>query len=161
MLGCGGSDCGCGCSPPRVMPPSPPVGMGGWFSTALNVAGSFVGDPALGDQIASQAKGGYAAISQTPQQIADTVAPKVISALKAPSSSPAKVTPAAQQVATYAAADIAQALAKQGYMFPAGTLGAEYQKPSMFNAFGGQNASFAKIGVGALGVLLLFKLIKG
>jgi hypothetical protein len=139
---------------------SAPTNLGGWFTTALNVAGSFVGDPALGSQVAMTARPGYAAINQTPQQIADTVAPKVLSALKNPPSQN-KLDPAYQALATSIAPNVAYDLAAAGYVFPPGSLGAEYQKPSPFNVFGGQNAPYAMIGAGILGLWGLSKLFRG
>lgn len=136
-----------------------PVHLGGFFSTILNVAGSFVGDPALGNQIGSQANPGFAKISQDNQQIADTISPKVMAILNNPSSVKAP-DPAYASLAAQVAPGVAQDLLKSGYVFPAGTLGATYQSPSYFDAFGGQNEKFVKIGAGILGGWALLKVLK-
>lgn len=155
MLACG-QGCGC-CNPPAL---ARPAQLGGIFSTILDAVGSIAGDPQFGEQVASQARGGYSPITQNMQQIADTVAPDVMSALKAPPD-PSKITPQAGQVAQAAAQAIAQKLLAQGYVFPSGTLGAEYQKPSLFDAFGGQNRTVVEIGLGALALFAVVKVLRG
>ena len=135
-------------------------GFGGWFSTILNVAGSFVGDPALGSQIASQALPGYAPVNQSAAQIAKQVAPDVLNAIKSPPKIDLTKLPARDQtVAQSSAQAVALELASEGYMFPVGTMGAEFQKPSLFDAFGGQYSGIVKIAAGALGVALLVKVL--
>lgn len=136
-----------------------PVTLDGWFSTALNVAGSFIGDPALGSQIGAQAGAGFAKISQDNQQIADTISPKVLAVLNNPTSAKAP-EPAYASMAQQVAPAVAQDLLKAGYVFPPGTVGADMQKPSYFDAFGGQNATYVKIGAGVLGGWALLKVLK-
>lgn len=162
MMGCGpgGSCCGSCRGHGPVAPPTPPVGMAGIFSTALNVAGAYFGDPELGNQIASQAQPGYSPITQDAQAIAKTVAPATLTALKGPVNLK-NISPQAQQIAASVAPSVALELASQGYVFPPGSYGADLQKPSMFDAFGGQNKTFAEVGFVALGALLLFKVLKG
>jgi hypothetical protein len=133
--------------------------MGGIFTTILNVVGAATVGVPLGTVAASQAQPGYAPITQTPAQIAATVAPKVQAAIANPAKT-GSVTSLSQAVATAAAPQIAQQLAAGGYMFPAGTQGAELQHPNLFDAFGGSNARLAEIGFAALGVLLLIKAVK-
>lgn len=143
---------------------SRPASFGGIFSDILDVAGSFVGDPGLGNQIAAQAKPGFAPITQTAQQIAVQVAPDTITALKNPTSIvPSKIPANAQQVAAASAQAIALQLASQGYAFPPGTQGYVYQNPntSVFDAFGGQFQGIVEIGALGLGALLLFKMVRG
>lgn len=145
-------DTGFGC------PPGPSPGMGGLFSTALNVAGSFVGDPGLGSQIASQADAPFAKIKESPAQIAARVAPDVRLALTSgtlPDAS--KLSQQSRQIGQGVAADVAATLAAQGVYFPPGTVGAQLQHPSYLNAFGGQNAEWVLVGGLALGALLLFR----
>jgi hypothetical protein len=156
MIGCGpGGSC---CGTCRAV--TRPVTMDGFFSTILNVAGSFVGDPALGNQVASQGSPGYAPITQDAQAIAKTVAPSALTALKGPVDLKT-VSPQAQQIAASVSGAVAVELASQGYVFPPGSYGAELQKPSIFDAFGGQNKTYAELGFAALGALLLFKVLKG
>jgi hypothetical protein len=140
--------------------PAPSVGFGGWFSTALNVVGSIVGEPGLGNQVAAQASPGYAPITQDPSGIARTIAPSVVAALKAPPADPKSIGPQAGQVAQAALQATAQELTAQGYVFAPGTLGAQYQSPSILNAFGGGTASLVEIGAGVLGLMLLVKLVR-
>lgn len=152
---------GCGCSGPPAMFVSPDdkhAGFGGFFSMALNVAGSFVGDPQLGSQIASTAGKPFAKIKETPAQIAARVAPDVrLSLTSGASVDPAKLSPQARQIGQAVAADVAAQLAAQGVYFPPGSVGAELQHPSYLNAFGGQNAQWVLVGGLALGALVLFK----
>lgn len=143
---------GCGCGDRRA-----PSGMGGWFSTALNVAGSFVGDPGLGNQIAGQASPGFAPITSTPAQIAAHVAPSVKDLLTSGSIDPTGITPASQQIATAAAPAVAATLAAQGVYFPPGSAGEALQRPTPLDAFGGQNAKWVLVGGLALGAALLWK----
>lgn len=131
--------------------------MGGFFSTILNVAGSAVGDPGLGNQVASQSPAAFGTITQTPDQIAAQVLPKVKATLSTGTPSAKDITPASQQIATLVAPDIAAQLAADGVMFPAGTVGANLQHPTVLNAFGGQNAQWVLVGGLALAALLLFK----
>lgn len=139
--------------------PAPSTQMGGLFEIALNVAGSFVGDPALGSQLASQAGPAFARIKETPDQIAARVAPNVKATLEAGTYPPqaALITPQSQQIANAVAATVAGQLAAEGVFFPPGTVGAELQNPSVFNAFGGENAQWVLIGGLALGALVVFK----
>lgn len=133
-------------------------GMGGFFTTALNVAGAFVGDPALGSQIASGAQPGYAPLTQTPDQIARTVAPAAKSALTNPGAIDVNaISPGAQRIAAEILPQTAAALAAAGYAFPPGTVGASLQRPSVLNAFGGGSARWVLIGGVALAGLLLAK----
>lgn len=139
-------------------------GFGGIFSTLLNVAGSFVGDPALGSQVASQASPAYAPVTQDAAQIATQVAPNVLAALKQPLITSLKNIPARDQTVATSTANlqaIAVQLKSQGYQFPAGTLGAEYQmpSPSLFDAFGGQYGGYVQLGAAALGIALLLKVL--
>lgn len=143
---------GCGCDgPPR------PSGLGGLFSTALDVAGSFVGDPGLGDQIASKAGRAFAPVTQTPTQIAKQVTPGVKAALESGSIDSAGITPASQQIASSIGPAVAASLAAEGVYFPPGTKGAELQRPTPLDAFGGANAKWVLFGGLALGAALLFK----
>lgn len=138
--------------------PSNPSGMGGMFSKLLNVAGTFIGDPALGDQIAAKAKPGYVPITQAPEQIANTIGAEVLADLKSPSS----VVPDNNSfaVANAVAPAVAMKLASEGYIFPAGSLGAEFAHPSSLNAFGGQNRNLVIWGAAGIGALLLLKTFK-
>lgn len=163
-LGGAPADCSCGCaSCGGELAPNPSTqggggGFGGIFSTFLNVAGSLVGDPALGSQVAAQALPGYAPITETPQQIADRVAPGVKTALAAGTPvSLTGVTSQAQQIGQSVAPDVAADLAAQGYTFAPGTVGAELQKPSVLDAFGAANRGWVALGAAALGVALLWK----
>jgi hypothetical protein len=144
----------------RLTRPAPPLrtgrGMGGVFSQLLDMGGSFFGDPTLGDQIASKAQGGYAPVTQSPADVAATIAPKVLTALKNPQSQ-YKPDALALSVSNYALADTARALAAQGYIFAPGSLGAELSKPSVLDAFGGQSRGLVMLGGAALGGLLLLK----
>lgn len=139
--------------------PGAPPGMGGLFSTVLNVAGSFVGDPALGSQVASFAQPGFANITQTPQEIADMVAPTVATRLASPGvlPNPAALSPQAQQIGAGVAAYVARDLATQGVALAPGTVGAELQHPSILDAFGGPNAKWVLTGGLALAALLVLK----
>jgi hypothetical protein len=131
----------------------------GFFSEVLDVAGSFVGDPTLGNQVAANAKPGFAPITQDQTQIATTVAPLVSKAIAAPI--PAKsITSQAQQIATGIAPQVAQDMLAAGYVFAPGTLGASYQNPSIFDAFGGPDAGLVKVGFGILAVWAGFKVLK-
>jgi hypothetical protein len=131
---------------------------GGFFSTALDVAGSFVGDPMLGEQIAAKGGRGWAAISETPDQIAERIAPTVgASVVAGKPIDGAGVSSQAQQIAAGVAPGVAAALAAQGVIFPAGTVGAELQHPSTLDAFGGANRQWVIIGGLALGAALLLK----
>jgi hypothetical protein len=132
--------------------------MGGFFSEVLDVAGSFVGDPALGEQVASKAVPGFARITQTPAQIADQVKGRVKSQLAAQAApDPTKITPAAMQIGAAVAPNVAAALASEGVMFPAGTVGGELQHPTPLDAFGGPNAKWVLVAGLALAGLLAFK----
>jgi hypothetical protein len=146
--------CGCGCASCAGQAPA----FGGFFSTILNAAGSFVGDPALGSQIAAGASPGWAAISETPDQIAARVTPDVGAALVAgkPVSS-TSISAQAQQIAAGVAPDVAASLKAQGVILPAGTVGGELQNPSPLDAFGGANRPWVIIGGLALGAALLLK----
>lgn len=143
-----------GCGPQYKRRPE----FGGFFSEILNVAGSVVGDPALGDQIASKATPGFTKITQSQQQIAQTIAPDVIAAIKNPGNM--KIDPAYQSLAVSVAPSVAQELAAQGVMFPPGSLGATYQNPSVFDAFGGQHEQLVKIGAGLLAAFAVGKVLK-
>lgn len=146
----------CGCA--SCAPGAPGGGFGGWFSTALDVAGSFIGDPALGEQIASQAGPGWARIGETPDQIAQRVAPDVGAAFAAGKPiSAANISPQAQQIAAGVAAGVAASLRAQGVILPAGTVGGELQSPSSLDAFGGANRKWVLLGGLALGAALVFK----
>ena len=158
MLGCG-NDCGCGCNSEASFV-IPPTNFGGFFSTLLNVGGSFIGDPELGSQIASQAVPGFAPVTQDAKAIADTVTPDLLMVLKSPVDIKG-LSPRDQQVASSAGPAIAMALAAKGYVFAPGTVGAELQKPSAFDAFGGNSSGLVKIGFGVLGVALLIKMLRG
>lgn len=133
-------------------------GMDGFFSTVLNIAGAYVGDPQAGDQLASKASPAFAKITQTPAQIADQVTPGVKAGYTS-SASPdlAKITTQSQQIAAGVAPLVAANLAKDGVMFPAGTYGAQLQNPSTLNAFGGANAKWVYFGVLALAGALVWK----
>jgi hypothetical protein len=72
FAGFAGDGCGCAACAGEAAP-----AFGGIFSTILNAAGSFVGDPGLGSQIAATAGPGWAAISETPEEIAARVAQNV------------------------------------------------------------------------------------
>lgn len=152
MLACGPS---CNCSGRCRQP-----GLAGFFSTLLNVAGTLVGDPALGNQVAAQASPGYAPVTQSADQVATTVSPAVLDALHQPSGKPLQANAVTQQVAAYALQPIAQQLASQGYQFPPGTVGAELVKPSLLDAFGAQNRQLVMVGGLALGGLFLLKWIR-
>lgn len=145
---------GCGCDDrPRAGP-----GMGGFFAEALNIAGSFVGDPGLGSQVASQSPLAFGPITQTPDQIAATVLPDATAALgDLGSIKTTNITPASQQVAGAILPQTAAALAAAGYVFPAGSVGADLAKPTVLDAFGGGNAKWVLVGGLALGGLLLLK----
>ncbi len=146
---------GCGCASCSGQAPG---GFGGWFSTALNVAGSFVGDPGLGDQIASQAGPGWANIGETPDQIAQRVAPEVGAAFVAGKPINAgNLSAQAQQIAAGVAPGVAASLKAQGVILPAGTVGGELQHPSTLDAFGGGNRQWVILGGLALGAALLLK----
>jgi hypothetical protein len=149
---------GCGCEAQRVYTP-----MGGIFTDILNVAGSFVGDPGAGNQIASQSPAAFGPITQTPAQIATTVLPGVQSALAAPSTINTKnITAASQQIATTILPQTAQAAAAAGYSFPPGSVGASLTGTAAvqgLDAFGGQNAEWVLLGGLALGALLIFKVL--
>lgn len=146
--------------PPVSLYPNSRDGMGGIFETILDVAGSFVGDPALGSQVASQASAAYAPVTQNASQIAKQIAPNVLTALKSPPQIDLSKLPARDQtVATSSAQAAAIELANEGYAFPPGTLGAEYQKPSIFDAFGGNYGGYVKIGAIVLGGALLLKVL--
>ena len=133
-------------------------GFGGFFSEILNVAGAFVGDPALGSQIAAKAAPGYGAIHQTPDQIADQVKARVKSQLGAETAPDvASITPASQQIGAAIAPNVAAALAQEGVLFAPGTVGAELQHPTALNAFGGANAKWIMVGGAVLAGLLLLK----
>lgn len=150
------AQCSCGCA--SCGPGRAPPGLGGIFSQVLNVAGSFVGDPALGDQIASKAQPGWAAIKETPQQIADRIAPDVKARLGSGNPIETKgISPQAQQIGAAVAADVAASLLAQGVRLPPGTVGGELQKPSILDAFGGGNRGWILVGGLALGGLLLLK----
>lgn len=139
-------------------PGIPAQSMDGIFSTILNVVGAVtIGDPGLGNQLTLDAVPGYAPITQTPQQIADTVTPQVLSALKSGMvPNVTGIAPAYVQIAGTIAPSVAIELANQGYVFPDGTVGAQYQHPTIFDAFGGQNAGFVKLAsIGLAGLLLL------
>lgn len=134
------------------------AGFGGVFSEILNVAGAFVGDPALGSQIAAKAQPGYGAIHQTPDQIADQVKARVKSQLGAETlPNVAGISPAAQQIGAGIAPNLAAKLAADGVTFAPGTVGAELQRPTPLNAFGGANAKWVLIGGAALAALLALK----
>lgn len=147
--------------PPVSLYPDPGRGMGGVFSTVINAAGAFfIGDPALGNQIASQASMAYAPVNQNAAQIAKQIAPNVLTALKSPPQIDLSKLPARDQtVATSSAQAAAIELANEGYAFPLGTVGAEYQKPSIFDAFGGNYVGYVKIGAIVLGGALLLKVL--
>lgn len=145
--------------PPVSMFSDRSAGFDGIFSTILNVAGSFVGDPALGSQVAGQASPAYANITETPQEIAARVAPDVITDIGTPNLDLKTVTPQAQSVAQATAQAIALEMGKQGYVFPAGTLGATYQKPSLLDAFGGNHENLIKSAAVILGGALLLKVL--
>lgn len=152
MLACGPN---CGCE--RHGPLS--GGLAGWMATALNVAAAAVGVPVpVGTIAAAGATPGYGPITQTPDQIAKAVAPKVADAISHPAKGPADARSMA--VAQASAAQIAQSLAQSGYMFPAGTTGAQLQHPDPFAAFGGNSGQLVRIGFAGLGVLLLLKTLK-
>jgi outer membrane receptor protein involved in Fe transport len=150
------AQCSCGCA--SCGPGKAPPGLGGLFSVALDAAGAFIGDPALGEQIAAKSGPGWAAIHETPQQIAVRVAPDVKARLSSgnPIASTA-ISAQAQQIGAAIASDVAASLLAQGVRLPAGTVGAELQKPSVLDAFGGSNRSWVLIGGLALAGLLLFK----
>jgi|SRR5579862_1174876 len=136
-------------------------GMGGIFSEILDAAGATVGDPGLGDQIASKAQPGFVPVTQNTTQIAQTVAPDVIKAMNSPTPiTPTPIPTLYQQIASAAAPQIAQQLKAQGYLFPPGSMGAEYQNPSIFDAFGGQYSSVVKIGALGLAGFLALKLVR-
>lgn len=116
-----------------IRPPTPAL-MGGIFSEILNVAGAYVGDPALGDQLASKALRAYAPIKQTPQQIADEVTPQVLQALK--SSAVVDIDNLSVSIAQAIAPYVAVNLNSQGVVFNPGTLGASYTYPSLFGGMG-------------------------
>lgn len=143
---------GCGCERPH------PPGMGGFFTEILNVVGAATIGVPIGSVAASQALPGYAPVTQTPDQIAAAVAPKVVAAIGNPGK--AAPDPRSQAIAQAAAAQIAAKMAVDGYSFPAGTVGAELQHPNVLDAFGGGTRQLVEIGLGALGVLLLIKVIK-
>lgn len=149
---------GCGCDRGGPPPAASPQ-MGGVFELALNAAGSFVGAPALGSQLASQAGPAFARIKESPDQIAARVAPGVRATIEAGTYPPkaALITPQSQQIAASIAPTVAAQLAAEGVFFPPGTVGAELQDPSYLNAFGGQNAQWVLVGGLALGALALFK----
>lgn len=148
--------CPCGCA--SCGPGKAPPGLGGFFSTALNVAGSFVGDPALGDQIASQAGPAWARIGETPDQIAERVAPEVGAAFVAGKPiRAAGLSPQAQQIAAGVAPGVAASLRAQGVILPAGTVGGQLQNPSTLDAFGGDSRKWVILGGLALGAALLWK----
>lgn len=160
MLSCG-PDCGCDSrgviSLPLAILPAP--GLNGWLATALNVAASAAGIPVpIGTIAESGVTPGYAVITQTPDQIAKTVASKVQAAM----GDPPKVAPDArsQAVADAALPQIAQDLAAGGYSFPAGSMGAQLAHPDVFGAFGGNSGEFVKWGFVGLGALLLLKVLK-
>lgn len=151
-----GYRCGCGCG--ESVGPTPPAGMGGFFELILNAAGSTVGDPQLGSQIASTAGAPFARIKETPEQIAARVAPDVGATLQAGGPTGARdITQQSQQIAAAILPQLAAQLAAQGVMLPAGTVGAELQGPSYFNAFGGQNAQWVLLGGAALAGLLALR----
>lgn len=132
--------------------------MDGIFELALNAAGSFVGNPALGSQVASTAGAPFARIKETPEQIAGRVAPDVRAALAtATFADPAGISSQSQQIAAAVAPHVAAQLAAQGVMFPPGSVGAEMVDPSYLNAFGGENAQWVLWGGLALGGLLLIR----
>jgi hypothetical protein len=144
---------GCGCDAPRRAP-----GMGGIFSTLLDVAGAYVGDPGLGDQVASQSPLAFGPITQTPAQIATTIAPDVTAAMGNLAAIDTKnITSASQQIATSILPQTAAAMTAAGVVFPPGSVGANLQHPTVLNAFGGQDAEYVLIGGLALAALLLFK----
>lgn len=149
MLACG-PDCGCG-------RPAPP-GLGGILSTVLNVVGAATVGVPIGSIAASQASPGFAPITQTPTQIAQNVAPKVGAFIQ----TPPKQAPDARSmaVAQAAAPQIAQAMAASGYVFPAGSTGAELAHPNVFDAFGGNSRKLVEYGFVGLGALLLLKAIR-
>lgn len=149
----GGSACNCGCGGV----PSP-TGMGGFFSTVLDVAGSFVGDPGLGNQVASQSPYAFGPITQTPDQIAVTVLPDARTAMANLAAINVKIlTPASQQLAQAVLPQTAAQLVAAGVVFPPGSVGANLAKPTVLDAFGGQDAQWVLIGGLALGALLLLK----
>jgi hypothetical protein len=150
---------GCGCGGPSLAPPAAGAGLGGFFELALNAAGSVVGDPALGSQIASQAGPAWARIKETPPEIAAHVAPSVKTYLTNGGAlpDPAGISPQAQQIAAGVAGDVARSLAAEGVYFPPGTVGAQIQNPTYLNAFGGQNSQWVLVGGLALGALVLLK----
>lgn len=160
-----GFGCGCGCRERArregVEPGFSPHGstpFGGLFSTALNVAGAFVGDPALGSQLASQAGPAFAKIKETPEQIAAHVSPALIQRLSAGTlPDPAGLSQQSQQIAAAIMPQVAAELAAQGYTFAPGTVGADLQNPSYLNAFGGENARWVLLGGVALGAFLLLR----
>jgi hypothetical protein len=145
--------CDCGCDAPGA-----PAGLGGFFSTILDAAGAFVGDPGLGNQIAAGASPGWGKLSETPAQIAQRIAPDVGAAIAAGKPiAAAGISPQAQQIAAGVASDVAATLAAQGVTLAAGTVGGELQHPSTLDAFGGANRTWVLIGGAALAGLLLFK----
>ena len=129
----------------------------GFFTTVLNAAGAFVGDPGLGSQIAATAGPGWAAIKETPDQIAQRVAPDVAASLQTGRPITAAPSAQAQQIAAGVAPDVAASLKAQGVILPAGTVGGELQNPSPLDAFGGANRPWVIIGGLALGAALLLK----
>lgn len=60
-----GFGCGCNDRPQSRATVLQDGNFGGFFTLALNAAGSLVGDPALGSQIASQAGPAYARIKDS------------------------------------------------------------------------------------------------
>lgn len=132
--------------------------MGGIFSELLNVAGSTVGDPALGNQIAAKANPAFGPITQTPDEIAQTVLHDAQSALDNPAGvNVAAITPASAQIAQAVLPQTAQRLAAAGYVFPPGSVGEQYVTPSVLSAFGGQNEKLVLLAGGVLLAALLVK----
>lgn len=157
--GCEGR-CGSGPIVARAYAAGPPPsdGMGGIFELALNAAGSFVGNPALGSQIASTAAPAWGKIKDTPQEMAARVSPRVVATLQSGAfPDPATISQQSQQIAANVLAQVAADLAAQGIYLPPGTVGADLQNPSYLNAFGGEYGQWVLVGGLALGALLVLK----
>jgi hypothetical protein len=148
---------GCACQdPPRTRSPA----MGGILSTLLDVGGSFVGDPGLGNQVAATSPAAFGPITQTPAEIATTILPNVQPALANVAGIDTKsITTQSQQVANSVLPQTVAALTAAGYTFAPGTYGAALQSPdtSALDAFGGQYAGWVLIGGLGLAALLLLK----
>lgn len=135
------------------------IGLGGFFAEVLNVVGAATVGVPLGTVAESQAQAAYGKITQTPDQIAQTVAPKVADAIAHPAKA-GTITPISQNIAQSVAPQVAQAMAASGYQFAPGSLGASLVHPDPFGAFGGNSSQLVKYGFVGIGALLLLKALK-